>query len=370
MEYISNYTKDDFIEVDVCGDSHCGIHSVLHGLTLLKGDKYINSILFQYGIKNEIKLDGRSKKVIKYTIKTITDIRKLIYDYMKKSERYEPSDDLKLNKYLEDDELMAICEIFNICIAVYAPERTNVSEDYYWTILRNYNNEECKTILFLYNNFTGIQRPTDHFSLLVLKKEKNTKNSTNIKAAENKPVENKPVKNKPTKSKDNKPVENKPVKNKPTKSKDNKPVENKPKTVKNKPTKSKDNKPVENKPKEETKTLKKTKLKENKPKEEIKTLKTKSKDNKPAKPKEETKTLKKTKPKENKPKEEIKILKTKPKDNKPEKTLKKTKPKDNKQTKNDASMNSNNSGLKSVSPDSNIENDYDFNTTIADILSK
>ena len=347
MEYISNYTKDDFIEVDVCGDSHCGIHSVLHGLTLLKGDKYINNILFQYGIKNEIKLDGRSKKVIKYTIKTITDIRKLIYDYMKKSERYEPSDDLKLNKYLEDDELMAICEIFNICIAVYAPERTNVSEDYYWTILRNYNNEECKTILFLYNNFTGIQRPTDHFSLLVLKKEKNTKNSTNIKAAENKPVENKP-----------------------TKSKDNKPVENKPKTVKNKPTKSKDNKPVENKPKEETKTLKKTKLKENKPKEEIKTLKTKSKDNKPAKPKEETKTLKKTKPKENKPKEEIKILKTKPKDNKPEKTLKKTKPKDNKQTKNDASMNSNNSGLKSVSPDSNIENDYDFNTTIADILSK
>ena len=316
MEYITKLIKSDFDEVVVAGDNHCAIHSVLYGMSLLKGDDYINSILKERGFKNEIKLDGRSKYVIKYNIKTITEFRKLIYDYMKKSEIYDPPEGLKTDAYLEDRELSVVCEIFNICIATYAPERTDVHPSYYWNVLSPGQKETCETILYLYNNFTGIAKPTDHYNLLIPKKEVTAKNAEKPKTMKVKPKKEETAKNaeKPKKEETAKNTE-------------------KPKTMK-----------VKSKKEETIKNVEKTK------KEETANNAEKPKKGETFKNTEKPKTRKA----EVKPKKEETAKNT-------EKPKKET-------TIN--SIDSDNSGYKTVSPFSNIENNYDFNSTISEILSR
>ena len=355
MEYITKLIKSDFDEVVVAGDNHCAIHSVLYGMSLLKGDDYINSILKERGFKNEIKLDGRSKYVIKYNIKTITEFRKLIYDYMKKSEKYDPPEGLKTNTYLEEMELSAVCEIFNICIATYAPERTDVHPSYYWNVLSPGQKETCETILYLYNNFTGIAKPTDHYNLLIPKKEVTAKNAEKPKTMKVKPKKEETIKNaEKTKTMKVKPKKEETAKNaeKPKKEETAKNTE-KPKTMK-----------VKSKKEETIKNVEKTK------KEETANNAEKPKKGETVKNTEKPKTRKaEVKPKKEettKNTEKTKTMKVKPKK---EETAKNTvKPKKEETTIN--SIDSDNSGYKTVSPFSNIENNYDFNSTISEILSR
>ena len=354
MEYIQTLIKSDFDEVVVAGDRHCAIHSVLYGMSLLKGDDYINSILKERGFKNEIKLDGRSKQKIKYNIKTITEFRKLIYDYMKKSEKYDPPEGLKTNTYLEEMELSAICEIFNICIIVNAPERRYAKPGEYWVSATPPDlMETCETIVYLYNNFTGNQGlSTDHYNLLVPKKETSDRiyiemaKLTKVKGSTSDKTKLKKEVVKPKKE------------------------EVKPKKEEVKPKKEEvEPKKEEVEPKKEEVKPKKEEVKPKTRKSES-SIKPKKEEVKPKKEEVKPKTRKSEssiKPK----KEEVKTKtrksesSIKPKKEEPLKNADKSKIK-----KENISIDSDNSGYKTVSPFSNIENNYDFNSTISEILTR
>jgi len=165
--------------VGVEGDSHCLLHSLLYGLSNIKGYEYINKIINKYLKNNPNKSDIKlvKKKTIEYDKRTITLLRQIIYKNMIKNNNTEdPSDELKKKEYLTDVHIGVLSELFDVCIVVYSPfnpfiktQRITGINKY---IFKNDDDKKCdKKKIFILSNYAGKDQIGNHYDSLILKKK-------------------------------------------------------------------------------------------------------------------------------------------------------------------------------------------------------